>query len=78
MRMGMGMRMRMRMRRMRIGVEEAVAGVAGLKALRWTHEAWDAVHRCGTGQGRGQPGVQGEGVGHWTDAGVNWRRAVEG
>lgn len=59
------------------GVEEMVAWVAGLEALSWTHEAWDTVHRCSTGQGRGQPGFQGEGVGHWTHAGVNRCRTVE-
>lgn len=64
--------------RMRSGVEEAVAGVARLKTLSWTHEAWDAVDRCGTGKGRRQPGVQGEGVCHRTHAGVNWRWTVEG
>lgn len=71
--MGMGMGMRMRS-----GVEEVVAGVAGLEALSWTHEARDAVDRCCAGQGRGQPGVQGEGVGHRPHAGVNWCWAVEG
>lgn len=63
--------------RMRSGVEEGVAGVAGLEALSWTHEAWNAVDWCSGGQGRRQPRVQGEGVGHWTHAGVNWRWAVE-
>lgn len=64
--------------RMRSGVEEVVAGVVGLEALSWTHEAWDAVDRCSAGKGRGQPGVQGEGVGHRPHAGVNWCWAVEG
>lgn len=64
--------------RMRSGVEEAVTGVAGLQALSWTHEAGDAVDRCSAGEWRGQPRVQGEGVGHWTHAGVNWCRAVKG
>lgn len=63
---------------MRRGVEEAVTGVAGLEALRWTHEARDAVDRCGTGQGGGEPRVQGEGIGHRPHAGMNLRRAVEG
>lgn len=63
---------------MRAGVEEAVAGVAGLKTLRGTHKAWDAVDGCGAGEGRGQPGVQGQGIGHRAHAGVNGRRAVEG
>lgn len=64
--------------RMRSGVEEAVAGVAGLQALSRTHEAGDAVDRRGAGQGRRQPGIQGEGVGHGAHAGVNRCRAVEG
>lgn len=55
-----------------------MAGVAGLEALSWTHEARDAVDRCGTGERRGQPGVQGEGVCHRTYTGVNWCWAVEG
>lgn len=59
------------------GVEEPVARVAGLEALSWTHKARDAVNRCCTGQGRGQPGVQCEGVGHWTHAAVDWCRTVE-
>lgn len=63
---------------MRSGVEEAVAGVAGLEALSWTHKSWNAVNRCSAGQRRGQPGIQWEGVGHWTHAGVNWCWAVEG
>lgn len=63
---------------MRSGVEEAVAGVARLKALSWTHEAWNAVDRCSAGQRGRQPGVQGEGVGHRTHAGVNWCWTVEG
>lgn len=57
---------------MRSGVKEAVAGIAGLETLSWTHEARDAVDWCSAGQGRGQPGIQGEGVGYWTHAGVNW------
>lgn len=69
--MRMGMRMRSR-------VEEAVTGVAGLQALSRTHEAGDAVDWCSTGERRGQPRVQGEGVGHRTHAGVNWCRAVKG
>lgn len=63
--------------RMRSGVEEAVTGVAGLEALRWTHEAGDAVDRCRAGERRGQPRVQGEGVAHGSHAGVNWRRTVK-
>lgn len=75
------MRVRVRMRvRMRVrgGVEEAVAGVAGLQALSRTHEAGDAVHRGAAGQRRRQPGVQGEGVGHGTHAAVNRSWPVEG
>lgn len=64
--------------RMRSRVEETVAWVAGLESLSRTHEALDAVDRCSTGQGRGQPGVQGEGVAHWTHAGVNGCWTVEG
>lgn len=64
--------------RVRSGVEEAVTGVAGLQALSGTHEAGDAVDRRGAGEGGGQPGVQGEGVGHRAHAGVNRGGAVEG
>lgn len=63
---------------MRSGVEEAVTGVAGLQALSWTHEAGDAVDGCGAGQWRGQPRVQGEGVGHRAHAGVDRCGPVEG
>lgn len=63
--------------RMRSGVEEAVTGVAGLQALRWTHETGDAVDRCSAGERGGQPRVQGEGVAHGSHAGVNWRRTVK-
>lgn len=75
------MRVRVSMRmgmRMRSGVEEAVTGVAGLQALSWTHEVGDAVDWCGAGERRGQPRVQGEGVGHGGHAGVNWCRPVKG
>lgn len=78
-------RVRMRVRvsvrmgmRMRSGVEEAVTGVAGLQALSWTHEAGEAVDGCGAGQRRGQPRVQGEGVGHRAHAGVDRCGPVEG
>lgn len=67
MRMGMGR-----------GVEEAVAGIAGLQALGRAHEAGDAVDRCCAGQRRGHPGVQGKGVGHWTHVGVHMWWVVEG
>lgn len=63
--------------RMRSGVEEAVTGVAGLQALRWTHETGDAVDRCSAGERGGEPRVQGEGVAHGSHAGVNWRRTVK-
>lgn len=66
------------MRGMWRGVKEAVAVIVGLKALSWTHETRNAVDRRGTGKRRGQPGVQREGVGHWTHAGVNWCWAIEG
>lgn len=70
--------MRMKVRSMRSAVQEPVAGVAGLVALSWTHETWNALDRCSTGQGGGQPGVQREGVGNSTHVGVNWSRATEG
>lgn len=59
-------------------VDEAVARIAGLEALSWTHEARDAVDRCGAGQRRGQPGVQRQRIGHRPHAGVDGRRTVEG
>ena len=59
-------------------VEESVAWIAGLEALSWTHEARNAVDRSSAGQRRGQPGIQGKGVGHWTHASVDWGWTVEG
>ncbi len=41
----------------RWGVEEAVAWIGRLQALRWTHEPWDGMHGCGTRDGWGQPGI---------------------
>lgn len=61
------------MRTMRSGIEEMVAWIAGLEALSWTHEAWDTMNWCSAGQ----PGFQGEGIGHWTHAGVYWSRTVK-
>lgn len=57
----------------RWAVEEAVAGVGRLQALRRAHEAWDGVHGRGTGDGRRQPGVQGHGVGHRPHGGSHGR-----
>lgn len=59
------------------GVQETMACISWLKALRRAHEPWDAVHGRGTGQRRGQPWVQGQRVGHWSHVGVH-RRPVEG
>lgn len=73
------MRVRVRVRvRVRGRAEKVVAREAVLETLRWSHEAGDAVDGRGTGQGGGQPRIQGEGVCHGTDAGVNLGRAVEG
>lgn len=70
--------MNVRVRSMGGAVEESMAGITGLEGLSWTHEAWDTLDRCGAGQGRRQPGIQREGVGYLTHAGVNRRRAIEG
>lgn len=53
----------------RWGVEETVARIGGLQALRRAHEPGDRVHGCGAGDGRSQPRVQRHGVGNWTHAG---------
>lgn len=70
--------MRVWVRGMGSAVEESMTGIAGLECLSWTHEAWDALDRCGTGQGRGEPRIQREGVGYLAHAGVNWSLAIEG
>lgn len=59
------------------GVEVTVARVSGLKALWRSHEPRYCVHGCGTGDGRGQPWIQGHGVGYWTNAGGHLG-AIEG
>lgn len=61
----------------RWAVEEAVAGVGWLQTLRRSHEPRDGVHGRGAGDRRGEPWVQGHGIGYWPDA---WRhlRPVEG
>ena len=41
----------------RWGVEETVAWIGRLQALRWTHEPRDGMHGRGTGDGWGQPGI---------------------
>lgn len=53
----------------RWGVEETVAWISGLQALRRAHEPRHCVHGCGTGDGRSQPWIQRHGVGNWTNAG---------
>lgn len=61
----------------RWAVEEAVAGVSRLQTLRRSHEPRDGVHGRGAGDGRGEPRVQGHGVGYLPDAGGHLR-PVEG
>lgn len=53
----------------RRGVEESVARISGLQALWRSHEPWYCVHGCGTGDGRGQPWIEGHRVGNGTNAG---------
>lgn len=53
----------------RWAVEEAVARVGGLQALRWSHKARYGVHGRGTGDGRGEPRIQGHRVAHRPHAG---------
>lgn len=59
------------------GVEETVARISGLQALWRSHEPRYCVHGCGTGDGRGQPWIQGHGVGNWTNTGRHLG-AIEG
>lgn len=54
-----------------------MAGVGRLQTLRRSHEPWDGVHGRGAGDGRGEPGVQGHGVGYGPHAGRHLR-PVEG
>lgn len=61
----------------RWGVEEAVVWIGRLQALRWTHEPWDGMHGRGTGDGRGQPGIEWHRVGHWPHA-RRHRGTIEG
>ncbi len=54
-----------------------MACIGGLEALARSHEARDAVHGTGTGERRGQPGVQRKRVSHWPYVGRHGR-SVEG